>query len=285
MNSRSSQYAVVGVIFLAVVGAVSVLRAQSSLEADLVLFEEALEEIEGEQETRQEEIERESDEELFPEVDPDEFAGVRGAAPEEEKSLVIRVNGVPVTLEDVSLLSWFAPYVRSVAQRGIVSGYKDAQGLPTGFFGPADSITIEQLAKVVVEAVGIDQTQCEGELRNDGAEDRWSERYILCAESLNWVVFSDGSVDVTQPANRSQVIVTVLQGFKASMQSPNGDTFSDVSISVEFAGAIETAAQDGIVSGYTDEDGNETGEFGPLDPVNRAQAAKILSLAAQVYEK
>ena len=49
------------------------------------------------------------------------------------------------------------------------------------------------------------------------------------------------------------------------------------------ANAIETAANDGIVSGYADAEGNATGLFKPLDFVNRAEVAKMITLALQVY--
>jgi|GEM_PF-3059830 len=50
-----------------------------------------------------------------------------------EQGLVqIRVDGVPVDLEDVPSRSWFAPYVRSAADLGIVSGYRGLQGCRSG---------------------------------------------------------------------------------------------------------------------------------------------------------
>jgi hypothetical protein len=52
---------------------------------------------------------------------------------------------------------------------------------------------------------------------------------------------------------------------------------------MEFASAIETASDKGIVSGYKDQDGNATGMFGPLDLVNRAAVSKIVVNALRVY--
>ena len=59
----------------------------------------------------------------------------------------------------------------------------------------------------------------------------------------------------------------------------------DVTDSTLFSSAIFTAYADRIVSGETDASGNPTGYFFPERPVNRAEVAKIVSLALQVYGK
>jgi hypothetical protein len=52
---------------------------------------------------------------------------------------------------------------------------------------------------------------------------------------------------------------------------------------MQMAASIEQARADGIVSGYNDDDGNPTGFFGPDDAVTRAEFAKMVVLAIQVY--
>lgn len=197
--------------------------------------------------------------------------------------LSIKVDGVPVTLMDVPAGEWFLPFVRDVAERGLISGYRGPDGRPTGFFGPADPVTIEQLAKLSVEAASVDTFSCGDTLKNESAKGAWSERYVRCAEKKGWALFSDGTVDVTRPATRSEVVVTVLQAFGARIAARSGSVFSDVTTVTVYGAAIETAANAKIVSGYSDANGKPTGEFGPDDSVNRAEAAKIFSLAFQVY--
>lgn len=197
--------------------------------------------------------------------------------------VTIKVNGVPVALEDVPVFEWFAPYVRDAAERGIVSGYKLPNGLPSGQFGPADNVTIAQLAKMAVVAGEIDPYNCGEDLKNETAAGDWSESYIRCAEVAGWAVYSDGSVDVFRPATRAEVVVTVLQAFKTRISPRSGTVFEDVGTSVVYGAAIETAANAGIVSGYSDQFGNPTGLFGPNDAVTRAATAKIFSLSFQVY--
>lgn len=197
--------------------------------------------------------------------------------------VTIKVNGVPLALEDVPVFEWFAAYVRDAADRGIVSGYKKANGLPSGEFGPADNVTIAQLAKMSVLAGGIHVYNCGDELLNEDAAGDWSEDYIRCAEAEGWAVYSDGSVDVFRPATRAEVVVTVLQAFGQRISPRTGTVFEDVGTSATYGAAIETAAGDGVVSGYSDQFGNPTGMFGPDDPVTRAATAKIFSLSFQVY--
>lgn len=213
-------------------------------------------------------------------------AGERADQHAFESFLSVRIDGVPVEMTDVPTDAWFAPYVRDAADKGIVSGYRAPNGLPLGLFGPADSVTIEQLAKIAVEASGQNLTACaDGTLQNASARGSWSERYVLCAEQLGWAVYSDGSVPVRRSASRSEVVVSILQALDVLFGRALGSVFSDVTNSTEFSGAIERAASDSVVAGYADASGNPTGEFGPADPVNRAEIAKIISLALQVYGK
>ena len=195
----------------------------------------------------------------------------------------IIIDGVPLTLKDVPSSAWFARFVESAAQRGIVSGYKDQYGIPKGEYGPGDNVTIEQLAKIALEASGVDITACDGALKNGSAVGTWSEQYIACTEGLGWAVYSDGSVEITRPATRSEVVITILQAFLVPVSRGSGDVFKDVTVSTEFSGAIEKAAQDSMVSGFEDEFGILTGNFGPRTPVNRAETAKIIILAIEIY--
>ena len=195
------------------------------------------------------------------------------------------VGGSEVVLEDVPQEQWFARYVEDMAQRRIITGYADTAGNPLGIFGPADEVTVEQLAKVAVQAAGIDQSACPAVPMNSAAADRWSAPFFACAEQRGWQVFSDGSVDPARAALRFEVVTTVLEAFDRDLVPATGAVFRDVSNTMPARYAIETAASDGIVSGYTDDQGELTGYFGPFDTVNRAETAKIVSLAIATYNE
>lgn len=223
-----------------------------------------------------------TDTDLFPEVER-ESSSVSSNEPEEAFVTFVE-GGNAVMLRDVPLDAWFAPYVREIAVRGIVTGYRDAANRPLGLFGPGDNVTIEQLSKIVLLMVGQDMNACPKESRNETAAGRWSLPYIACAEQNGWTVYADGTVDVGRNATRAEVVMTVLQAGKVNISERTGNAFTDVTLSTQFGAAIEQAKRDGIVSGYTDAEGNGTGIFGPLDPVKRAEIAKIITKALQQYK-
>jgi hypothetical protein len=220
-------------------------------------------------------------EELFYELNErtDTDTAIRKA----EGNVTLRIDGIPVIFEDVPSDSWFGPYVRGAAQANIVTGYRDANGRLIGMFGPGDNVTVEQLAKMALQAAGISLGECAGVPKNRTAVDSWSAEYIACAEQLGWAVFSDASVDVFRSATRAEVVVTIVQSFAIEFSRGTGGIFDDVTASTEFSGAIEMSASAGVVEGYKDNAGQLTGLFGPGDAVNRAEVAKIMVLASQIY--
>lgn len=211
-----------------------------------------------------------------------------GAEAKSDDFVSVRVDGRIVTFSDVPAREWFAPYVRMIAELGIISGYRDAAGNPLGKFGPADSVTLEQTLKVLLYASGKDPSACKGTgtggLLNGSVSD-WAKGFVLCAEEYQWSVFSDGTVDTKRGATRAEVIATVLQAFGVQTGNVSGDVFSDVGSATLYAAAIERAQKDGIVNGYTDAQGNATGTFGPDDTVKRAEFAKMVTIALEVYGK
>ncbi len=196
------------------------------------------------------------------------------------------IDGQDMAFRDAVRESWYAPFVRAVLESGWMSGYRDEFGAALGLFGPDDSVTVEQLAKVAAEVSGRTAASCAqtgSTLLSRLAQGRWSEPYVRCAETLGWAVYSDGSEDLSRPALRREVVTTILQAFRVAPVPATGTVFADVKKNLAFAAFVERAAADGIVSGYTSTDGQATGNFGPDDAVNRAALAKILFLASQAY--
>ncbi|UPA23120.1 S-layer homology domain-containing protein [Candidatus Peribacteria bacterium] len=225
--------------------------------------------------------------ELFPDLShlQDEPSSVLDEKRDERTAglLTIDVYGITVTLADVPIKEWFAPYIRAIAEKGLVSGYRDAAGTPTGRFGPADNVTIEQMAKVVVSAIGVSPSDCLKPTVNATASGSWSAPYFSCAEERQWPVYGDGSVDAHRYATRAEVVTTLLQAYSTAPDTGTGVVFTDVSPTMQYGSYITQAKLDGIISGYTDINGEATGLFGPTDPVTRAEFAKIVTLAMQVY--
>jgi hypothetical protein len=230
-------------------------------------------------------MQREMSSELFPEEASSSSAGTIDQTRDERTSdfLSVTVGGETIVFSDVRRDAWYAPYVREIAELNIVSGYRDANGEPLGKFGPADNVTVEQMAKVVLGASGTLNTCTGSGVINPLAKGTWSEEYIKCTENLGWTLYADGTVDIARNATRIEVVSTILQAYKINPQQPTTSSFTDVPVTMQFAASIEQAKLDGIVSGYNDENGIPTGLFGPNDPVTRAEFAKMVTLAIQVY--
>jgi DNA-binding beta-propeller fold protein YncE len=178
------------------------------------------------------------------------------------------------SFSDVPLSSWFFSYVTSLASNGIVSGYRDAHGIPTGQFGPGNPVTEAEILKMALLASG--KTIAEGSPQNASAQNDWSAPYVREAEILRLSVYTS-SLDVHQAATRGQVVKTVLEAFGVILAT--GDNpFHDLPATSSFASAIETAAKLGIISGDTDAQGHPVGTVRPEEPINRAEAAKVVAL-------
>ncbi|MDD4319803.1 MAG: S-layer homology domain-containing protein [Candidatus Peribacteraceae bacterium] len=212
----------------------------------------------------------------------DPFPSTGSAEETSDEFVTVRSGGTTYALGDVPVRAWFGPYVRDMVLRGIVTGYRDAQGTPTGVFGPERPVSVEELAKMAVAAAGIDASACPVP-RNATAKGGWSASFVGCAEGKKFSIFSDATVDVRRPALRGEVVVTTLEAFGVALPAATDSPFSDVLPSAQFASAILRAAADGIVGGYKDAAGNATGTFAPDRQISRAEIAKVLSLAIQVY--
>lgn len=189
--------------------------------------------------------------------------------------VTVTVDGKTVVFEDVRVKDWYAPYVYNVAKSAIITGYKDRSGTPEGIFGPTDNVTIAQLAKIAHKFSGIDETKVRVPVINSRAKNQWFERFFASAEQRWWEVWRDKWLDPSRSAKRSEVIATILRAMDVRTVWPEGKTFGDVKPTDKYANAIETAAADGLV--------DAGGNFRPSDPINRAEMAKIVSKAIEIY--
>lgn len=198
--------------------------------------------------------------------------------PPGERPIVVTIDGKDVAFRDVLQKNWFASYVFTAVKSGIVSGYRGWDGKPLGLYGPGNSITVGELAKIAHELAGIDESETKNPSKNRFARGAWFAQYIASAEALSWTIYADGAIDLTRPATRGEVLVTLLQVMDIPLLWPKGTAFRDVNVGTPYAAAIETAALEKIVSG------DEGGTFRPLDNINRAEVAKILSILIEKYK-
>jgi len=170
-----------------------------------------------------------------------------------------------IVLKDVWADDWFGSYVKHLVDLNIFEGYKDMKGEPLGLYGPADFITMGQLAKVGDLLSGQVVIPVSG---ND-----WAIPYVAAAKAANLSVFQS-TVDPKKSASRGAVIQTILEAFETPMTAKDTSMYSDVPADAPYAAAIATATKLGIVSG---DEGRTT--FRPNTPINRAEVAKMIILA------
>ena len=176
---------------------------------------------------------------------------------------------------DVKDQDWFNPYVASLAEWNIVSGYKDSNGKLTGEFKPGSSVTIAEILKMALESAQIDRGGCIDIPLNPYAEHHWAIEYVACAEEMDIRLFRPQLyTQLDRGARRGEVLSVIHDAFGMEVL-PLFSNYSDTA-GHPLEADIAYATLNGVVSGDTDQHGNPIGIFRPDDPVNRAEAAKII---------
>ncbi|MEZ4086745.1 MAG: S-layer homology domain-containing protein [Candidatus Gracilibacteria bacterium] len=127
------------------------------------------------------------------------------------------------TFNDVPEGEWFHVYVETAYANGIVGGYLDDNGDPSGFFGPADSLTREQSAKMLVLGAPMTiNTNC-GPSFPDVTTNMWSYNFV---ETLyvNSVVdgYPDGTFGPTLNINRAEIAKMVSNAMNPVLRPCGG---------------------------------------------------------------
>lgn len=177
---------------------------------------------------------------------------------------------------DVPQNAWFAPYVEQALQAGIVSGYTDSYGNPTGKFGPQNPVTVGEALKIAMEGAGHDVSRGVG-------YGHWAVKYMSVALGLGFDVARIPSLNLDRSATRAEVASLIADTFFVEQTSYTDHQFTDVTAATPYAAAIQALSRTGVISGDTDAAGNATGRFRPSAQVNRAETVKIVMGARDVY--
>lgn len=197
--------------------------------------------------------------------------------PPDDRFLQMPWEDGTVVYGDVPVDAWFAPAVRTLMEKGILSGYTDAAGVPTGLFGPENSVTYEELAKMAVEAARL-PLNVKAVPRNVIAQWRWSAPYVALLERRGDTLFADARLDVRKPVPRMAAVQILLETFGVPTPFDPDSPYHDVPAWHPFAPAIIRATRDGITAGD-----NLKFTFRPGDVLNRAEAAQMVERAMTVY--
>ena len=219
---------------------------------------------------------------------PDTYNGGRRGSNSVRPSASLPVSSVrpsptvpcTMTFADTPPREWYTSYISILACEGIINGYKDARGNPTGFFKPDNSVTRAEIAKMTLLAS--DQETSGRIPANPSARGNWSAPFIRSAEDLDFSVY-DPALNVHRPATRGQIVQTILEGFGVGIELQD-HPFRDLPSSSQYAAAISTAYQLGIITGDLSRDGEPTGTVRPNAQVTRAEAAKIIQLSIEILK-
>lgn len=193
--------------------------------------------------------------------------------------LMTSVNGTDTVFRDVDVQAWFASYIDDLIGKGILSGYKNANGTPSGMYGPANSVTVAEVLKMALEAFEEPATSPKKPEHPDAAG-HWSASYMARAEELGIDKLLGANLDA--PATRGLAVAIFAR--TAGLPSPKVSAlpYSDVQLDEDHVSAIAAATNACWVRGDTNAQGNPTRTFRPGDTLNRAEAAKILSVILRI---
>jgi murein DD-endopeptidase MepM/ murein hydrolase activator NlpD len=177
-------------------------------------------------------------------------------------SLVIAKNGSP--FKDVDSKNWCVQYLIELSSKSIIGGYADST------FRPSANVTRGEFIKMVASAAGLKSVAAFDKTFGDVTEDCWSWPYISAAKEAG-IVDGDqkGNFNPNDYINRAEAAKIAVKASKIA-ESNNGTEFKDVSKDYWAFTSIITARSAGLIDGYVD------GNYRPLMPITRAEAAKIV---------
>lgn len=181
---------------------------------------------------------------------------------------------------DISSVPWAVDAINSLYKLEIINGKGD------GLFYPNDSVTREEFIKMLVKAFSMKLVD-EEIMFDDVSKDDWSYEYIKTAYISGITKgVSDTLFGKTEKILRQDVCVMIARLFEISgIKAEN----TELSVQTVFAdyGDISEYAKDAILEMYSlgIVSGDENGFVNPKGSTSRAEAAKLLNKAIQIYNE
>ena len=178
-----------------------------------------------------------------------------------------QVQDTLTRFHDLDVAAWHIAFMTRMVQTGVLAGY------PDGTLKPDRTINRAEFAKMVTQAFTLATPAITTSAYSDVASADWFAPFVsaIAASGASWTAGKQYAP--AAPVSREEAVWVLLTAAKVPLQSaPVTSIFPDVDPSSTYASAIITAKNLGIISGY------DTGDFGPLDTLTRAQVAKMLTL-------
>ena len=170
---------------------------------------------------------------------------------------------------DIAGYDWAKEAIEYLAENDIMSG--DGNGT----FRPGDTLTREELVKLIVVALGSGTTD-KADLNFSDVKDDWYKEYVETAYK-NGIVkgIDDNTFGIGKPVTREDACVMISRAAEAYYRTFNKKItlvdFNDFDSVEEYAKVgVDILARANIISGFDD------GTFRPKQNITRAEAAKII---------
>ncbi|MEK9159326.1 MAG: S-layer homology domain-containing protein [Patescibacteria group bacterium] len=194
---------------------------------------------------------------------------------ENKESLVLEdeVEFYDATLDENA---WYFDELAEARDQDIISGDKDSNGNPTGYFRPGDEVTKAEALKMILEGAGLNGSS--GNSSDSSADGKWYEEYVKHAEELGLPYQGDWDESCdrgTVAAWTAEIFVGDVAGLDIAEFEYEG-TFDDVSDSDPNVEYYQAVYEYGIFTGD-----DATGDLRPDDLINRAETTKVIMTAVE----
>jgi hypothetical protein len=162
----------------------------------------------------------------------------------------------------------YASAVYQLAERNIISGYKDDT------FKPGASITRGQAAAIIAKLINLDTKNVKDQGFKDVSPNLWSYQAISAvAEKGIFRGYGDGRFGPNDKITRAQMASILIKAFEFNYYTHiyQATPFKDIELLISHKDSVYTLYKLGIISGTSPT------TFSPNDPITRAQAAVLIS--------
>ena len=198
----------------------------------------------------------------------------------------------PTSFIDVPEGAWYYPWVTKAAQQGLMTGYTDASGAYTGYFGPEDPLTRAQVATVLWRMAGSPRAADGGRFPDVAAGRYYSQAVSWCAEKGIVTGYTGGQYEgLFRPdadVTREELATMVARYARwAGVDTSDAPTaafercLDTASVSGWSRDSMVWCAARGVVTGKETAGGLY---LAPQEGATRAQAAKVFVQALAVTD-
>ncbi|WP_226392623.1 S-layer homology domain-containing protein [Ructibacterium gallinarum] len=176
---------------------------------------------------------------------------------------------------DITSSHWAYAYVKDLTDKQIVNGAGD------GNFYPENSVTREEFLKMLLLAMDVETTGTDTAFA-DVDSSQWYAPYVATAYEMGIVKGVDETTfGIGQPISRQDMAVMADR-----MLAAEGITGEDAALNYTDASEIADYAAESVsaLTGLSIMNGNENNQFLPEANATRAEAAKIVSVIADMAE-